>query len=106
MEHDRVWFLNAMSAKDADVVDKPQLLVRVVGEPNEVNHVGHQVRRRRADNRKISSRPNSRPRGLRRHCRRRFNFMRSVRLNKNKEKKIVTTCAECRHDMRYQRNSP
>ena len=43
VEQDAVWFLNAVSADDADVVEKRQLLVSAVGEPDEMHHVGHHV---------------------------------------------------------------
>ena len=43
VEQDDVGLLNAMSADDADVVDKRHLLITLVGEPDEMYNVGHHV---------------------------------------------------------------
>ena len=45
VQPDAVRMLDAVSADDAHVVDERQRLRGVVGEPDEVHHVGHHVQR-------------------------------------------------------------
>jgi len=47
VKHDGVGLVNAMCARDADVVEKRHLAIVVVCKPNKVDDVGYDVESRR-----------------------------------------------------------